>query len=221
MAIARLSGQDAKNASVGTSVSVAYPGATTSGNTLIATVYANVAVGLGSISGWTSIVTGPISNSLQEVTIWAKISDGTETTITASGYTGANVMKLHIYEYSGLNASLTTDGTNTATSTLSSVTSLLSGSITTTNANDLLFIAGATNAAITAPSYDSSFNLRQVDPSTGNIRLFDGDQIVSATGTYSSTGSWTTAARAGNAIAAFKAPATNTSHNLSLLGVGS
>lgn len=203
MAIARLTGQDALGASTTTSVSATYGSTPTTGNTMIATVYANVGIGLESISGWTNVVSGAFSGTAQSVTIWAKVAGvGESTTVSCTGAIGATIMRIHIYEYSGLAATLTTDGTNTATSGVTSVTSLLSGSIATTNANDLLFIAGATGGSSTAQSYNSSFSLRQTDASA--IRLFDADQIVSATGTYSSTGSWTSSLRAGSAIAAFQ-----------------
>lgn len=222
MAIARLSGQDALGASVTTSVSATYASTPTVGNTMIATVYANVGIGLESITGWTNIVSAAFSGVAQSVEIFARVVQvGDTTTVTCSGATGATIMRMHIYEYSGLASTLTTDGTNTATSGVTNVVSLLSGSVTTANANDLLFIAGATGGSSTAQSYDSSFNLRQVDASA--IRLFDADRIVSATGTYSSTGSWTTSLRAGSAIAAFQAasvaPTTAVSDTLLMMGV--
>lgn len=221
MAIARLPGQDALGASTTTSVSATYASTPTVGNTMIATVYANVGIGLESITGWTNVVSAAFSGVAQSVEIFARVVQGGDGTgVTCSGATGATIMRMHIYEYSGLAATLTTDGTNTATSGVTNVTSLLSGSVTTANANDLLFIAGATGGASTAQSYNSSFNLRQVDAAT--IRLFDGDQIVAATGTYSTTGSWTTSLRAGSAIAAFQAAtvaATTTASTLLMMGV--
>lgn len=222
MAIARLTGQDAIGASTTTSVSATYTSTPTAGNTMIATVYSNVGIGLESITGWTNIVSAAFSGVAQSVEIFARVVQaGDSTTVTCSGAVGATIMRMHIYEYSGLAASLTADGTNTATSGVTSVASLLSGSITTTNANDLLFIAGATGGAATSQAYDSSFSLRQVDASA--IRLFDGDQIVSATGTYSTTGSWVTSLRAGSAIAAFQGatvtPTTAVSDTFLMMGV--
>lgn len=217
MAISRLTGQDAKNISVTASVAVNYPGATTSGNLLIASVMANVAQALVDISGWNSIK-GDLSSVAQTVAIFWKISNGTETTITATG-TAATVMKLHIYEYTGNDAS-PLDQSGAATSNVTSVSSLLSASLTTTVANELIFIAGATAGNTTAHAYDSSFNLKQIDAT--NIRLFDADRIVSSTGTYSTTGSWTTSVRAANVIASFKAAAVATpasGSNILMMGV--
>lgn len=201
MAISRLSGQDAKNVSTTTSVAVAYPGATTVGNLLIASVMANVAKAVVDISGWNAIE-GDMSSTAQTVAVYWKIADGTETTITATG-TAATIMKLHIYEYTG-NDSSPLDVSATATSNVTSVNSLLSGSVTTSVTDGLIFIAGGVAGNSTAHAYDSSFNLRQVDAAA--IRLFDGDLITTATGTYSTTGTWSgTAARAASVIVAFKA----------------
>ncbi len=200
MAISRLTGQDAKNISTTTSVVGTYPGATTSGNLLIASVMANVTKANVDISGWTA-TEGDLSSTAQTVGVYWKIADGSETTVTATG-TAATVMKIHIYEYTG-NAASPFDQSNTATSNVTSVTSLLSGSITTTQADELIFIATATAGNATSHSYDSSFNLRQTD--AANIRLFDADRIVASTATYSSTASWTTSVRAASVIASFKA----------------
>lgn len=200
MSISRLTGQDAKNVSTTTSVAIAYPGATTAGNLLIASVMANVAKANVDISGWNAIE-GDLSSTAQTVAIYWKIADGTETTITATG-TSATVMKLHIYEYTGNDAS-PLDQSNTSTSNVTSVTSLASASLSTTQADELLFVAFATAGNTTAHSVNSSFNLRQTD--AANIRLFDADRIVASTGTYSTTGSWTTSVRGASAFATFKA----------------
>lgn len=218
MAIARLTGQDALAASTTTSVTATYPGATTAGNTLLASVYMNVTTGLATISGWTLLKEGAFSGTAQNVAIWGKIATGSETTVTASGATGATLMRIHIYEYSGMASSLTTDGTQNATSGVTNVTTLASGNITTTNASDLLFMALGTGGATTAHAFTNSFTKLQSDASA--IRLVDANQIVTSTGTYSSTPTWTTSLRAGIAYVALQgasSPATNNSGFLNFM----
>lgn len=204
MAIIRIASQDAQNSSATTSVTATYPSTPTQGNTMLASVYENVTTGLVSISGWTKIVEGAFSGTAQSVSIWAKIAGASESTsIVASGATGATIMHLHIYEYAGLASTVTTDGTNSATSGVTNVASLLSGSVSTSNAYDLVFIANAVGGTTTGQSFNNGFSIRQVDSSAA--RLMDADQIVTSTGNYSSTASWTGSLRAGSVIAAFKA----------------
>src|SRR3982751_1054812 len=99
MAISRITSQDAKGASTTTSVSATYPGATTSNNLLIASIYSNGGTGtFTGRSGWTQRsqqVAGGIF-----INIYDKIADGTETTVTAND-TAGSLMKIHIYEYTG------------------------------------------------------------------------------------------------------------------------
>lgn len=218
MAISRLTGQNAVGASTTTSLTVNYPSTATNNNTLIATVYKNVGVGTGSISGWTMIASQAFSGTAQSVEIWAKISNGTETSVAYTGATGATIVRMHITEYSGLATTITTDGTNGATSATTSVTTITSGNVTTTNADDLLLVAAATGGNSTAQAFDGGFTLQQKDAST--IRLFDADQIVAATGTYGTTATWTTSLRAGICIVALKGdgapPPTNNANMLML-----
>lgn len=202
-AISRITGQDAKGAAAAASVTATYPGATTAGNLLVASLYANVGLGLESMTGWTKAKDAAI-NIGASVGLWYRLADGTETTVTGAA-TGAGVMRIHIYEYTGNANPIVVDQVNGADNGGGSVTTVNSTAITTTNANDLLFaVFGVAPGAITSPSVDSSFNLRQAD---STIRMFDADQIVAATGTYSTNGSWTTARTAGSLIVSFQAVA--------------
>jgi hypothetical protein len=213
MAIARLSGQDAKGTSTTTSVSATYASTATSGNVLIATVYSNTTTGTQSITGWT-LVQEKLATTARCISVFTKVSDGTETTITANA-TGASVMRIHIYEYSGLTT--TTNGVNTSDSGGASVTSLLSGSITTTNANDLIFcVFGFNGNTPGAASFDSGFTKLQEDTA---IRMVDGQLIPLATGTYSTTYTWSTSTIAGSIIVAFIGSSTSTGGTGLLMGV--
>lgn len=222
MAIVRLTGQDATGTSVTTSVSATYISTPTVGNTMIAAVYENIGLGLSTITGWTLINSMSFSGVAQSIELFARVVQaGDGTTVTCSGATGATVMSINIYEYSGLAATVTIDGTNSASSGVTSVTSIASGNITTTNATDLLLAnVGTGGNSAGSQAFTNSFNLRQV---AGNMRLFDGDQIVSSTNTYSTTGSWSASLRAGILITALKGTATTAivgNPTLSMMGVG-
>lgn len=211
MAISRLAGQDAEGTSTTSTVSATYPGATTAGNLLICSLYA--IVGQASVtgpSGFTAAKQEDFSAGAQSVSIFYKVADGTETTITSTG-TAATQMRTHIYEYTGNANPVVVDQTNGNTSGVTSVTTIASGNITTTNASDLLFVALGTGGSTSAYSFTNSFNTRQSDVSAS--RLCDADQIVAVTGTYGTTASWTTSVRAGIAIAGFQAAATPGSVN--------
>lgn len=206
MAISRVTGQDAKNVSTTTSVAVAYPGATTSGNLLIASVYANQTNANTNISGWNAIE-GILSGTAQTIAIYWKISDGTETTITATA-TSATIMKLHIYEYTG-NDATPADQSTTSTSGTTSVTTLATGTINTTQADELIFVALGTAGNTTTHAFNNSFSKRQSD--AASIRLVDADLIVSATGAYNTTATWSGSVRGATVIASFKATTASTS----------
>lgn len=202
MAISRIASQDARGTSTTASVTATYPATPTAGNLLIASVHANVGPGATSLTGWSIAKSQEFSAGAQCVIIFYRLADGTESGITANA-TGATQMRLHIYEYTGNANPIQLDGSNGATSGTTNVTSLASGDITTTNADDLLFAALATGGSTTSRSFSNSFSARLAD--AANVRLADADRIVAATGTYGTTATWNTGLRAGIAIAAFKA----------------
>jgi hypothetical protein len=197
MAINRLTGQDAKGASTTTSVVVSYPGATTSGNLLLATAYANTA-NAPAISGWTAFTTG-INSNTANMGVFYKIANGTETSITATG-TSATVMKLHLYEYSGVANPISLDVGLTANGTTTGGTSWATPSITTTLAADLIFGVVGLNGNSTSPTF-SGLNSRQSD-----AIMIDGDLIpgIIETG-FTGTASWSGTLKASAIIGAFMA----------------
>lgn len=176
--------QSTRAAANAASVVATYGSATTVGNTLVAIGYTNGNAGTQSIteSGWTNLVDKAYSGTGQSITIFTKIALGTETTVTLNGN---SICRLHIAEFSGLLSSVTTDGSNT--NAVNTVQSISTNSITTANANDLILVAGGTSTGATGTrSWDSSFSTLQDD--AASPRLLSGYRIVSATGTYSSTG---------------------------------
>lgn len=198
MAISRLTGQDAKGLGATGTASATYAATPTQGNLLVATAFSNSASDALAISGFTKAASHQRGTS-QTIALFYKLAGaGESTTVTVTG--GNTTTRIHIYEYTGNANPVALDGTNQGVGT--NGTSWLSPSVSTTNTSDLVFIAMASSIIITGPSFDSSFNLRQADAS---IRLFDADRIVSSTGSYSSTASWTTNSVTQGVIVAFKA----------------
>lgn len=209
--VSRLSSQDTLGASATSSVSATYPGATTAGDLLIATVYGNNA-NAPAISGWTGTTEG-INGSTAQVGLFYKIADGTETTITATE-TSATVMKIHLYEYSGNANPIALDVSPTGNGNASTnLTSFSTASINTTQSADLIFGTFGLNGNATSLSVSAGLNQRQVDAST--IRMIDGDLIpgVNESG-FTGTASWSNTLKASAIIVAFEA-GTTTKSNLS------
>lgn len=202
MAISRITSQDIRATASAATINGVYPATPMQDSLLIASVYSNVTVGSNAIAGWSTALDKQIGNATASVSLFYKIAKaGESTTVTATSAT-ATVMKLHIYEYVGNATQNVLDQTNFTNGGASTLSTQSTNSITTTLANELLFAVNGVSAAVTSPAWDSSFTLRQQDAA---IRLFDGDQIVAATGTYSSNASWTTAVKTTTMIASFKA----------------
>jgi hypothetical protein len=205
MAISRISSQDASGTSTTTSVSATYPGATTSGNLLIAVV----AGALGqtyttngiTISGWTQIdscyILTVFGSKDGEGVIFGKIADGTETTITAHSTASEIAMGIFITEYSG--ASLTTDGAPFTSQNVAAVTSGSTPNLTTSNADDLIIPVGAvvslngpTNATWAISDLVASVNADSSTGYTNYLLIGIGEHIVSSTQSgFNDTMSWT------------------------------
>jgi len=211
MAIALVQSQRAQaNAS---SVGATYPGATTSGNLLVAIGYTNGAVGTLNVSGWTAHKTN-YSGTANSIGIFYKIANGTETTITLNGN---SICRLHIAEFSGLANPVETDGSNS--NAVNTVQSINTNDITTTNADDLIVVcAGTSTGASGTRSWNNSFSVLLDDATSP--RLLSGYRIVSSTGTYNSTGTLHTSnTNCGALIIAFKAsPAGGTTTDQTITG---
>lgn len=171
------------------------------GNTLVGFSYTNSGVATQAITGWTNNLTLRYSSVAQTINFFTKLAVGGETAITVTG--GSTISRLHIAEVSGLLGTITTDTSNT--NTAATVTSISTNSITTANANDIVFVcAGMSAGEAGTQSWSNSFSILQQDATS--FRLLSGYQIVSATGTYSSTGTiGTTATNCGAFIIALQA----------------
>lgn len=201
MAYARITSQDAINTSATTSVSQSFPNATTIGNLLVATSFAN-GIGLGSlaISGWTQAVTASFLSAADVVSIFYKVSTGTETSVTAT-CTGASTMVLAIHEFSIGNLQLVqpwTDQTNTAT-VLTVATSLAFGSITPTKTNELVILMmGFPVGGTSGWSFNSGASLMST-----NASMIDGFVVDQNVNAIAPTVTWTGLSTAGGCIASF------------------
>lgn len=183
------------------SATATYGTAATAGNTLVAFTYTNSGTVTQAITGWTNQLKLQYSGTAQQIDMFTKIAVGGETAVTVTG--GSTISRMHIAEISGLLGTITTDGSNT--NTAATVTSISTNSITTANANDIIFVCAGTSAGEAGTqSWTNSFSTLQADSTS--FRLFSGYQIVSATGSYSSTGTiGTTATNSGAFILALQA----------------
>jgi len=183
------------------SLSAAFGAGATAGNLLVAVcaTSANTTLSISSPSGFSTAIS---QSGTPSQGIFYKIAAGGETTITCSFGATATV-GVHIYEYSGIDSSSPLDATG---STTGSGTSVSSGSVTTSNANNLLFsaIVSAFNGNGSSANFSSWTNsfVERSDFSNGGgspsaRSTYAGtDRIVSTTGTYSTgatasgSGSW-------------------------------
>jgi len=106
--------------------------------------------------------------------------------LAATGGLVANTdINLDVAEYSGLDAALTTDGhTHGSTNGTNTVNT---GSITTTNANDLIWTTCWDQTNAQTFTYTSGFTGRNNNQNPDAETSVQADQIVSATNTYSNT----------------------------------
>lgn len=175
----------------------------TAGNLLVAICGYNGSSTLSVPTGFTAAINqmGTISQA-----IFYKVAAGNETTVSCpfTGNGGTGIIMLH--EFSGIRTLAPLDAVNTVASTGSSSTAS-SGSVTTTNSNDLLIAGMIADSSNTPGSWTSSFSTILTGASGGKpvTRASYGSGYLSAssTGTYNSTitigsGNWR------GQIAAFK-----------------
>lgn len=141
--------------------------------------------------------------------IFYLVAAGGETNIDCDS-TASTRLGLHIYEYSGLATSGVLDATGSATGTSSSPSS---GSVTTTNANNLLIAGVTTNANTSFSAWSDSFTERNDfanGGAPGSRSTYGGaDRNVTATGTYSTIATAGASGAWRGQIAAFKEPTAN------------
>ena len=169
-----------------TSVSATFAATPTSGNLLIAVVGAFDNVTINGISGWNVAIN---QSGTPGLAIFYRVSDGTEGTVTGTTTTSTGALGIHIYEYSGTQTVLDQTNSNTGSSGTPST-----GSISTTEADELLFAAfaadGNTNFSNASWSDAEGFSERNDFKTTGappDLTHSAGDNLTNSAGTHSVT----------------------------------
>lgn len=176
-----------------TEVPATFGATPTEGNVLIAFASHNRGnVGNGenlSIAGWTETGSQP-SEAGPTGAIFYKVAGAAESsTVTAVKAGNATIMRLHIFEYDGLDA---TDVLHLAGAHLraAAATNITTDAITTTEANVLLLAAVYLGSNRThSNSWTNDFTRIAIDAT--NTRQETAAREVSATGTYSTNEAWT------------------------------
>jgi glucose/arabinose dehydrogenase len=184
----------------GSTNNLAFGGATVAGNTIVVDVLwsntASVTLSDNRGNSYTSATTGTTWGSNWSAQVfYAKNIAGGPTTVTATFGSAINSFGIiYIHEYSGLDKVNPIDVTKSAIGTANAMSS---GAVTTTNGNDLLFAAGASNHTVTQAG--SGYTTRST--AFGNRTQ---DRTVTTAGSYTAT-----ARQNGNAwvmqLVAFKA----------------
>lgn len=201
MAYSRISSQDTLNTSATTSVTTTYGATATAGNLLVATYFAGgIGLGTAAISGWTAAITSSFLSAADEIGIFYKIANGTESAVVCT-CSGASSMVLAIHEFSTgalQSAQSPSDQTNQNNSG-SLGTSLQTGSITPTKSNQLVIaLMGLPTGGTSAWSWDSGVTLM-----SSNANLMDGFLVDLNINAINPTASWTGTSTAGGCIASF------------------
>ena len=177
---------NAQEITSGTTNSVAFTSPTTSGNLIVVYVaWGNTgSVTLSDTQGNTylsaqAVTTWGTSTAWRAQVLYAKNIAGGANTVTAtfSQSVAGSFGAVYIHEYAGIDKANPLDISKSAKG---NGTALSSGSAVTTNANDLIFGAGATAGTIS--STGAGFTTRST--LSGNRTL---DKNVSTTGTYNAT----------------------------------
>jgi glucose/arabinose dehydrogenase/PKD repeat protein len=196
----------AKEVKSGTTNSLAFSSANTAGNLIVVyAIWSNTGSVAVSDSRGNTYATAAArttwgGTSSSQVFYARNIAAGTNTVIVTHATAVNSFSAIYIHEYSGIDKVAPVDVTGSAIGTGGAMNS---GSVTTTNAEDLLFAAGASSAKITAGA--TGYTTRS--SAFGNRTQ---DRRVTATGSYNATGT-----QSGNAwvmqLVAFKAdPGTGT-----------
>lgn len=221
MAIARLASQDATGTSLAaTSVSATYAATPTAKNLLIAIVGDNDGSNNATtIAGWNQISPfGNINNSTEVKIFWRVATGAESTTVTATTGTGITTC-MAIHEYSGLATSNTFDVTANGGATLATSTISTGTTATTTIVNELVLTAAFTVGLPTFSSWSNGVSLLDTVVNTTVNTLFTGQNIISLTGTQTSTITFTGTTTGSTMIATFKAFVPSKG-NLTILGAG-
>jgi hypothetical protein len=187
----------------GTSVSASFTSAATANSLLVAVCGGRSS---GTFTGPSGFTTAKLEAGTPTQGIFYKVAAGGEQSISCTSNASMR-LGIHIYEYRGVQISSPLNAVNTTASTGAS-SSPASGSVVTTNANDLLLAAITTNANTSISAWNNSFTLQSNfvnGGTTASRAMYSGAaRSVSATGTYSSTATASASGAWRGQIAAFK-----------------
>jgi hypothetical protein len=199
MAIART--QNAVVAvAAGTPVTTSFASTPTEGNLLVSIgrSFTNSFTN-GSINGWTFAV-GTQTGSSAYIGLWYKVAGAGESKDVALAWTSSTETTQIIQEWGGFTGTPTLDKTANANNA-GSASSKTSGTTDTTTASaEVCLAAIGQGNAVTSATWSNSFGLEK---ESAAHNLFAGSLVVSSTGTYETTLSWTTARVCGGLIATF------------------
>jgi hypothetical protein len=185
-------------------LSVTYSSGVVAGNLLVAVCSANATATITGPSGFSTAInqTGDPAQG-----IFYKVAAGTESNISCS-FTAGGTLAIQIYEFAGINTSTPFDAANLVASTGTGATAS-SGSVVTTNADDLLVAAISSDAASGVSTWTSSFSAGPSGTVGGKpaLRLSYGSayRAVTSIGTYSTTATVGSGSNWRGQVAAFKA----------------
>ena len=186
------------------SITATFTTAPAAGNLLIAVFGESGNNNIATPSGWSVAVA--YQNNSPGGAIFYKIAAGSESTVTVTTSGGSSTsygMGLQLYEYSGMVGTSPLDAV--ATPSAGTGTALTSGSLTTTQACDLLMSGAAINTSASF-TWGSSFTEEFDFHNSGtNQRSFGGaDRAVTSIGSYSSSATASASAAWSTLLAAFK-----------------
>jgi len=194
--------QQAANSGTGiTSLTVTLPQTPQLGDVLIVTEVSNynrAGVSGGGVSSWTYIWSQANENTVIVYSIVGSSPSAT-LTITLVATPSPGDLCAVVSEWSGLSGA--TDGTGIATGTASPITT---APITTANATDLLISVRGDTGSMTPGSPGTGWTAFTAPPQQPKAQIEAAYQIVSATGSYSTTWSDTGSTGWGAVIAALK-----------------
>lgn len=209
MAISRDTSQDCSSTSdSATTRTATYPVTATSGKLLIAVCCLGATVAQTTIpAGWTSLVNRNHNSLTFSIHLVYKVSDGTETGATFSHSASASAIRIGAYQYSGIVTSSPADKSASNDDGGAGQTSFATGTTAATaQANELIFTAIGWSGGVTNPVWTSATTVATVS-SNSFQGIMTGERVVSATGTYSDTATWTTSRFCDALIGTFKAAA--------------
>jgi hypothetical protein len=185
-----------------TSVSASFSAPPTANHLLVAIVGTDASVTINTPGGWSTAIN---QSGAPGQAIFYKVAGGSESNTVTVTVSSGTQLGLQIYEYSAVATTSPLDQTASSTGSSNSPSS---GSVSTTQATELLIAGVVIQAQTSFSNWTNSFNEESDFQNGGGSpkRSYAGaDLIVTATGTYSTTATTTVAGAWRGQIVSFKA----------------